>query len=176
MKKISSFPILLLFLCVLLTSCSSIPEGAKAISKFEVDKYLGKWYEIARFDFKFEEGLNNTTATYSLNPDGSIKVVNRGFDYDKGVWKEAIGKAKFRGAKDIAELKVSFFGPFYSGYNVIAMKGDYQYVLVAGKNTDFLWILSRENSIPEDVKNEFLNIAENIGFEIDDLIWPVHDK
>lgn len=157
-------------------SCKSIPDGAKAIDNFEVNKYLGTWYEIARLDFRFEEGLNNTTATYSLKDNGTIKVVNRGFDFEKEKWKEAIGKAKFRGAKDIAELKVSFFGPFYAGYNVIAMKGDYEHVLVAGRNTEYLWILSRNKTIPQSVKSEFLEIATNIGFNVEELVWPEHDK
>ncbi|HEY0899157.1 MAG TPA: lipocalin family protein [Sphingobacteriaceae bacterium] len=109
-----------------LVSCVSIPKGATAISPFDQNKYLGKWYEIARFDFKFERNLNNVTATYSLNEDGSIRVENRGFDTVKREWKEALGKAKFVENPNVARLKVSFFGPFYSGYNVIALDPDYQ--------------------------------------------------
>ena len=94
-------------------ACARIPQGAEVIKPFDADRYLGKWYEIARFDFRFERNLNNTTATYSLNADGSIKVDNQGFDYVKKVWKQSIGKAKFRGSRTEAALKVSFFGPFF---------------------------------------------------------------
>ncbi len=115
-----------------LSSCATIPKNATAVSSFEKEKYLGKWYEIARLDFKFEKNLDNTTAHYSINENGTIRVENRGYDTVKKEWKEAIGKAKFVESDDIAKLKVSFFGPFYGGYNVIAIDKDYQYALVAG--------------------------------------------
>ncbi len=158
-----------------LFSCSSIPEGVEAVSPFDKEKYLGKWYEIARFDFKFERGLNNTTAEYSLNKDGSIKVVNRGYDYEQKEWREAIGKAKFVINDEVAMLKVSFFGPFYSGYNVIALDQEYKYALISGKNLEYLWILSREKTIPETIKNQYLELANNIGFETDNLLWIEHN-
>ena len=87
-------------------SCASIPKGATAVKPFDKEKYLGKWYEIARLDFKFERNLNNTTATYSINSDGSIRVENRGFNYKKNQWKQAVGKAKFRGEDTTAALIV----------------------------------------------------------------------
>lgn len=158
------------------SSCSNIPEGAVAVTPFDKAKYLGKWYEIARLDFKFERDLNNTTANYSVNEDGTIKVVNRGFNYKTNEWKEAKGKAKFRETDNVAKLKVSFFGPFYSGYNVIALDEGYNYALVAGKNTDYLWILSRQTTIPDDVKQNYLKIAENLGFKTVDLIWVEHTQ
>ena len=115
----------------------TIPEGAHAVTPFDADKYLGTWYEIARFDFKFEKGLSKTTANYSLNDDGSIHVINRGYDAKKGKWKESVGKAVFVEEPDVAMLKVSFFGPFYSGYNVAALDPDYKYALVIGRNLDY---------------------------------------
>jgi apolipoprotein D and lipocalin family protein len=161
---------------VTVNSCSTIPKGAIAVKPFDKEKYLGKWYEIARMDFRFERNLNNTTANYSVNTDGSIKVDNRGFNYKTKQWKQAIGKAKFVGANDIAMLKVSFWGPFYSGYNVIALDSEYKYALIAGKNLNYLWILSRETTIPEDVKQNYLKIAENLGYNTATLIWTEHDK
>lgn len=158
------------------TSCKTIPKGAKAVTPFDKNKYLGKWYEIARLDFKYERDLNNTTANYSLNDNGSIKVVNRGFNYKTNEWKEANGKAKFVGDPNEAKLKVSFFGPFYSGYNVLAIDPEYKYALVAGKNLDYLWILARETSIPENVKKDYLKKAEEIGYKTSDLIWVEHNK
>lgn len=157
-------------------SCSTIPKGATAVKPFDKEKYLGKWYEIARLDFRFEKGLNNTTAEYSLNDDGTIKVDNKGYDYKKDKWKQSVGKAKFVKDENIAMLKVSFFGPFYGGYNVIAIDDDYQYALVAGGSLDYLWILSRNTTIPEDIKIKYIKIAEEIGYKTSDLIWVEHDK
>ena len=159
-----------------LFSCATIPKGAVAVTPFNKQRYLGKWYEIARKDFKYERDLNNTTAEYSLNDNGTIKVDNQGYNTKTGEWKQAIGKAKFVGDENIAMLKVSFFGPFYSGYNVIAIDDEYRYALVAGKSTRYLWILSRETTIPMDIKDKYLKIAEGVGYNTTDLIWVKHDK
>ena len=158
-----------------LKSCSAIPPGAVAVTSFEKEKYLGKWYEIARFDFRFERNLNNTTATYTLREDGLIGVYNRGYNYITGEWKDATGKAKFAGDPTVAMLKVSFFGPFYAGYNVIALDDDYQYALIAGSSLKYLWILAREKTIPEEVKDAYVKKAQEIGFDTNKLIWVQHD-
>lgn len=168
----------ILVMCVLgsflLHSCGvSIPKGTEAVKNFDANQYLGKWYEIARFDFRFEKDLNNTTAEYSMNEDGSIRVKNRGFNYIKKEWKEAIGKAKFVYSPNEARLKVSFFGPFYGGYNVIDLV-DYRYALIAGNNLDYLWILSRETTIPEEIKQRFLQKAQSVGYDTNKLIWVEH--
>jgi len=156
--------------------CSvSIPKGAKAIKPFKKDKYLGTWYEIARMDFKFEKDLNNVTATYSLNEDGSIKVDNKGYDFVKKKWKESIGKAKFVNESDEARLKVSFFGPFYAGYNVIELDEDYKYALVVGNDLNYVWILSRSKTIPETIKAKYLKKAADLGYKTDELVWTKHD-
>lgn len=155
-------------------ACANIPEGAIAVKPFDSERYLGKWFEIARFDFRFERGLNNTTAYYSMNQDGSIRVENRGFDYTKKIWKKAVGKAKFVTTSDEARLKVSFFGPFYGSYNVIALDSNYRYALIAGSDLSYLWILSRETTLPEDVKQNYLDLAKKIGFEVNNLIWVEH--
>ena len=156
-------------------SCNTIPEGAVAVKPFDKKKYLGKWYEIARLDFKYEKDLNNVTAEYSLNKNGSIRVKNRGFNTRKREWKEATGKAKFVEDENTAMLKVSFFGPFYSGYNVIAIDEQYRYALVAGESLKYLWILSRSTSIPDEIKNNYLEIAGNIGYKTSDLLWVQHN-
>ena len=156
-------------------SCSTIPKGAVAVKPFNKEKYLGKWYEIARMDFSFERNMNNTTAEYSIGKNGTIKVDNKGYNVKKEKWSQAIGKAKFVGDEDTAMLKVSFFGPFYAGYNVIAIDENYNYALVAGKSTKYLWILSRETTIPENVKKEYLAIAQGIGYNTNELIWVKHD-
>ncbi len=169
----------LLFVVVIVggvLSCSTIPKGAVAVTPFDKDRYLGKWYEIARLDFRHEKNLNNVTAEYTLNDDGTIRVDNRGYHTKKDKWKQAIGKAKFVGDSNVARLKVSFFGPFYSGYNVIAIDDDYRYALVAGKNLKYLWILSRDTEIPASVRDNYLKIAEDIGYETDDLLWVEHNR
>ncbi len=159
-----------------LFSCASIPKGVHAVTNFDKERYLGKWYEIARFDFRFERGLNNTTAEYSLRDNGKIKVLNKGYDYKKGIWKEAEGKAKFVKDDNVAMLKVSFFGPFYAGYNVIALDDDYKYALICGDSFKYLWILSREESIPDAVKNNYLELAKQLGFDVSNLIWVEHNQ
>ncbi|HVV56011.1 MAG TPA: lipocalin family protein [Mucilaginibacter sp.] len=156
-------------------SCVSIPKGAMAVHPFDKDKYLGTWYEIARFDFRFERGLSNVTATYTLNDDNTIRVDNKGYDDRKQKWKESTGKAKFVNGPDTGRLKVSFFGPFYAGYNVIAIDDQYRYALIAGNNLDYLWILSREKTIPDTIKKEYLNKASALGYDTSKLIWTKQD-
>ncbi len=129
------FSIVGLMLC--LCACTSIPDNVSAVRPFDKNRYLGTWYEIARFDFRFEKNLNNTTANYTLNPDESIRVINTGFDVVKNEWKQVTGKAKFVGEDTVGMLKVSFFGPFYGGYNVIALDPDYKYSLVCGDSRDY---------------------------------------
>ena len=160
-----------------LTSCkATIPKKAVAVTNFDKAKYLGKWFEIARLDYKWEKNLNNVTAEYSLKDDGTIKVDNRGYNVKKDKWEESIGKAKLVKKDNVGMLKVSFFGPFYSGYNVIAVDPDYKYALVAGESLKYMWILSRETTIPESVKADYLIKAQEIGYNVTDLVWVEHNK
>lgn len=156
--------------------CRSIPKNMEPVGNFDLQRYLGTWYEIARFDFTFERNLSQVTAEYSMNKDGSVKVVNRGFNYAKNDWQEAVGRARFRGSPTVGALEVSFFGPFYGGYNIIALDENYQYALVAGKDLNYLWILSRTSTMPSDILTEYLILAESLGFDIDNLVWTVHSK
>lgn len=177
MKKKTNWKVsLILFSAMIsISSCKTIPENVLAVRPFNKNSYLGKWYEIARFDFKFEKNLTNTTAEYAINANGSISVLNRGFNTVSNEWKEAKGKAKFVNEDSIAMLKVSFFGPFYGGYNVIAIDEEYKYSLVCGNSFDYLWILSREKTIPDDIKIKYLNLAKSLGFDTDKLLWVKHD-
>ena len=159
------------FLNLFLFSCSSVPNDIKVVQSFDAKKYMGLWYEIARFDSKFERGLSKVTATYSFNDNGTVKVINKGFNDEKQKWESVTGKAKFVKEDNVGMLKVSFFGPFYGGYNVIALDNDYKYALVCGNNKSYLWILSREKSIPEDVKTAYLKIAKDYQFDVDKLVW-----
>jgi apolipoprotein D and lipocalin family protein len=158
-----------------LTSCVAIPKGAKAVKPFNKDKYLGKWYEIARMDFKFEKNLQQVTANYSLMEDQSIRVDNKGFNTKQGKWKESIGKAKPAGDQTEGRLKVSFFGPFYAGYNVIAIDDEYKYALIAGNNLKYLWLLSREKTMPDYMIQRYLSHAKALGYEVEKLVWTKQD-
>lgn len=152
-----------------------IPNYVEVIEDFDTEKYMGKWYEIARIDFKYEKNLKNVSATYLLNKNGIIEVHNRGFDYINNKWKDANGKANFNGEMDKGALKVSFFGPFFSGYNIVMMEPDYETALVFGENHDYLWILSREKTISKDVKQKYLNYAQEKGYNTANITWTIHD-
>lgn len=155
-----------------ISSCSvKVPEYAKPVNNFKADKYKGKWYEIARFDFKYEKDMNQVTAQYTLKDDGSIEVINRGFDYVKNEWKEKKGKAKFNGSDNQGALKVSFFGPFYAGYNVVMMDPDYETALIFGDKRDYIWFLSRKPTLSEETKQKFLNEAKKAGYDLNRLVW-----
>lgn len=171
----------LLFLyaaCLLLLSgCVGIPKGLAPVSGFDVNRYMGKWYEIARLDHRFERGLSRVSADYALANDGSVTVINKGYDAQKDQWKEIQGRALFVGSDTVGQLKVSFFGPFYGGYNVIALdKEHYQYALVCGPDRSYLWILARSTTLPESVLKELLTSAKNMGFDTDKLIFVAHGR
>ena len=160
----------------LLSGCTGSPDGVTVVTDFEIDRYLGTWYEIARLDHSFERGLSSVSANYSLRDDGGVRVVNRGYSDQSGEWDEAIGKAYFVGASNVGQLKVSFFGPFYGGYNIIELdKSDYQYSLVAGPDRDYLWILSRTAKMQPDILRSLVNKARELGFATDKLIFVEHD-
>lgn len=171
MKTTYLFFLLLNFTIILSCKTDSSFKNPDTVDNFKLDSYLGTWYEIARTDNRFEKGLEQVTAHYSLNENGTVKVVNKGFDPEKNKWKQAEGKAKFREKETDGKLKVSFFGPFYADYNIMELDENYQYALVIGDNLDYLWILSRETSIPEDVKENYLEKAKELGFDTGKLIW-----
>ena len=140
-----------------------------------MERYLGTWYEVARLDHSFERGLTRVTAHYSLRDDGGIRVVNRGYDPESGKWREAVGRAYPVGPPDVGRLKVSFFGPFYAGYNVIALdKDDYRYAMVSGPNRSYLWILAREPVLAPPILKRLLEQAKALGFATDQLIFVQH--
>jgi len=156
-----------------LVACKSPvpPQGVRPVTGFDASRYLGKWYEVARLENRFERGLQQVSATYGMRKDGGISVLNRGYSPQKHQWRESEGKAYFTGEATTGALKVSFFGPFYGGYNIIRLDDDYQYALVSGPNRDYLWILSRTPAIPDGVKQDYLNTARTLGFQVDQLVW-----
>lgn len=155
-----------------LTGCLGSPDGAVAVQGFELQRYLGDWYEIARLDHRFERGLSHVQAEYSLREDGGVRVINKGYDDQKGEWEEAEGKAYFTGAENIGGLKVSFFGPFYGAYNIIELDADYQFALVVGPDTNYLWILSRTPRLDANIVERLVARAAALGFSTDELIYP----
>jgi len=159
----------------LLAGCTGMPENVKVVDDFELDRYLGRWYEIARLDHSFERGLSHVTATYTRHEDGGIEVVNRGYDMQKGVWNEALGKAYPLGEPGQGRLKVSFFGPFYGAYNILALdRQDYSYALVAGPDRNFLWLLARQPQLPRATLTRLIGQAERLGFDTERLIYVDH--
>lgn len=171
MKKI-----LILLTTLLLSGCVGMPKGVTPVKGFELDRYLGQWYEVARLDHSFERGLEQVTATYKLNEDGSVAVINRGFSTKTQKWSVANGKAKFVNDPDEAYLKVSFFGPFYGSYVVFELdKKDYDYAFVSGPDLSYLWLLSRKKTVAPEVKARFLEKAASIGFDTEQLIFVKQD-
>jgi apolipoprotein D and lipocalin family protein len=152
-------------MAVFLTACTGAPEGVEVVSGFDLNRYLGTWYEIVRLDHRFERGLSNVTATYSLRDDGGVD----------GEWDEAEGKAYFVGDEDVGQLKVSFFGPFYGGYNIFDLdKDDYRYSMVAGPDRSYLWILSRTPEMEPELLQALIGKARDLGFDTDELIMVEH--
>lgn len=170
MKKLS------LLLSLLFTGCVGIPENVKPVDNFDVHRYLGKWYEIARLDHAFERGLTRVSAEYTLREDGGLKVVNRGYSAEKDKWKEAVGKAYFVEEPSKGYLKVSFFGPFYGSYVIMDLDHDnYQYSLVCGPDKSYLWILSRTPAMQTEVKDRLVAKAAALGFDTSKLIYVTQD-
>ncbi len=156
----------------LLGGCAAAPEGLQPVTGFEAERYLGTWYEIARLDHSFERGLSKATAEYSKRDDGSIQVVNRGYDAQGGRWREARAVARFVGPSDVASLKVTFFWPFSGGYHVIALDREgYNYAMVTSSSRSYLWILARQKHLDAAVQKDLLGKAKGWGFRTEELIF-----
>jgi len=157
--------------CLIISGCLGMPENVSPVKDFELDRYLGKWYEIARLDHSFERGLENITADYSLREDGGVNVKNRGFSPADNEWSEANGKAYFVNSAEEGYLKVSFFGPFYGSYIVFELdKEDYQYAFVSGPDLSYLWLLSRTPLASREVITDFIEKSKALGFDTGKLI------
>ena len=161
---------LILSVAVLVAGCTGLPEGIEPVGNLDVERYEGTWYEIARLDHSFEEGLSNVTARYSLQDDGSIRVINRGYSEDDGQWEEAEGRAVFVDDEANGHLKVSFFGPFYASYVVFSLDEDYRFAYITGYDRDYLWFLSRTPTVDNEALEAFREVAGEKGFDLDELI------
>lgn len=166
---------LVILMSFILGGCVGIPKGVQPVKEFDIRKYQGKWYEIARLDHSFERGMSGVSAEYSMRDDGGVKVINRGFSVPENRWKEAEGKGYFVGPQDEGYLKVSFFGPFYGAYAVFELdQQDYQYAFVAGNSTSYLWLLSRTPTVSKAVMDRFIKRAKELGFDTNALIFVDH--
>lgn len=169
------FTVPFLSIALLIVSCTGVPKGLTPVTGFDKERYLGTWYEIARLDHSFERNLTNVGAAYSMGKKGDIRVENKGYDARQKKWKRIEGRAKFISKPDIGSLKVSFFGPFYSGYHVIALdEEDYSYAMVTGPSRSYLWILSREKGLDASIQADLISQAEDWGFDTKKLIIVDH--
>jgi len=164
----------ILILATLLNACTGIPDNVKAVKSFDVNKFAGKWYEIARLDHSFERGLTNVTATYTIKTDGTLKVVNRGYLPKKDQHKSIEGLARFVSDENTGHLKVSFFGPFYSSYIIFELDDNYQYAFISGHTTGYLWLLARTPDISPEILQRFTQKAKESGFDVKNLIRVEH--
>lgn len=147
-----------------------IPKSA-IVDNFEIDRYMGTWNEIARLPNLIEKNLHNLTEEYTLNEDGTVGVVTRAYNIEKNKPVEASGTAKLKGAGNRGEMGVAYYLPFYLDYNLLAIDPNYRYAMVSGSGMDYLWLLSRENTIPEEFKKQFITKATSLGFDIPKLQW-----
>jgi apolipoprotein D and lipocalin family protein len=154
----------------LVAGCTGLPDGIEPVSELDLGRYKGTWYEIARLDHSFEQGLSNVTAEYSLNQDGSIAVINRGYSAEEGAWQVADGHAVPVEDSAAGHLKVSFFGPFYASYVVFRLDEDYQTAYITGYNRDYLWLLARSPRVDDQTIREFKKVAREKGFDLSELI------
>jgi apolipoprotein D and lipocalin family protein len=161
---------LVISVVILVAGCTGVPEGIDPVSDLDVERYQGTWYEIARLDHSFEEGLSNVTADYSLQDDGSIRVINRGYSEEDGQWEQAEGRAVFVDNERNGHLKVSFFGPFYASYVVFELDEGYRYAYITGFDRDYLWFLSRTPTVDDEALAGFRQVAKARGFDLEDLI------
>lgn len=152
------------------------PPGVEAVTPFDLQRYQGRWFELARLDHSFERGMTDVSATYTPQADGSVRVVNRGFAAASGQWREAVGKALFTGAPTTGSLKVSFFGPFYGGYHVAALDPDYRWALVLGPDTSYCWILARDKQLDAAQRDAIVARAQALGVDTHALIWVTHKR
>lgn len=168
--------LMLLLTSLALTGCLGMPETVVPVKNFDLNRYLGKWYEIARLDHSFERGLERITADYSLREDGGVAVVNRGYSPADDKWKMVKGKAYYVNSENEGYFKVSFFGPFYGSYVIFELdEVGYEYAFISGPNTSYLWLLSRKPDLPQEIIEKFIERSKKLGFEVGNLIFVKHD-
>jgi apolipoprotein D and lipocalin family protein len=169
-------PLLFWALAALVVACVKIPDNVTAVQHLDAERYMGRWYEVARSAHRFERNMDNVTATYTMGEDGRINVRNQGYRTDKGEWDSATAKAYLVGEPHEGRLKVSFFGPFYSGYNIIGLDAGHQNALVVGNDLSYVWLLSRTPQMPVEVRNTYMARLHELGVDTTALIRVKHDR
>ncbi len=168
--------IYILLMTLFLVSCTGVPPGVVPVQPFSLPNYLGTWYEIARLDHRFERGLTQVTANYSLREDGGVRVLNRGFNAEDNEWQEAEGRAYFVDKPEVGRLKVSFFGPFYGAYNIARLSPDYSMALVVGPDLSYGWILARSAKPNAAMLASFQQTASELGISLNSWILVAQDS
>jgi apolipoprotein D and lipocalin family protein len=168
-------PALSALVLAVLAGCTGRPEGIEPVRSFDVSRYRGEWFEVMRLDHRFERGLTHVSALYTPRADGTIGVVNKGFDPQGCRWKQAEGRAVLQEGPDTASLSVSFFPPFAGGYHVFSLdRRNYAWAMVAGPTRDYLWILARRPDLDPSVRNRLVAEAKALGFPVERLILVEH--
>lgn len=173
MKKIILFTLSLLSLFLFACGGRSTTP-LQAVQNFDAPKYMGKWYEIARFNHSFEEGMNHVYTQYALSKQGEITVKNVGFKKD--IMYEANATGRFKGASDMGEFEVCFFYPFYGTYKIILLDPNYQYAIVTSSTYDYLWFLSRTPTLEKSILEKLLKVAKSYEFQTENLIFVEQEK
>ncbi len=154
---------------IALSGCTGAPKGITPVSGFDVNRYMGRWHEIARLDHRFERGMTHVTATYAQAEDGTVSVTNQGLK-PGCEWDQALGRARFLGEPTTASLGVTFFWPFEGGYHVFALDPDYQWAMIAGPDRDYFWLLARDPQIDPALRDDLLAQAAAAGFNREAMI------
>ncbi len=163
--------ILLMILTMLITLSLLYSESLKTVDSVDLNKYLGKWFEVGRYPNSFQKNCFNSTATYSLNQNGSITVLNECLKGSKnGTYDSIKGKAYITDKKSNSKLKVTFFWPFYGKYWIIDLDKDYQYAVVSEPRMKYLWILSRTETLDEAIEKTIYAKLTHLGFDTSKII------
>lgn len=169
--KFYLLPVLIILLFV---SCSKKYENLETVEKVQIEKYLGSWYEIARYEHSFEKDCKNVKARYSINNNKKIKVINECVNINTNKKKEALGIA-YTTDETNSKLRVSFFRPFYGDYWILMLGNNYEYALIGEPSREYLWILARTKKLDEKTKKEILIKLPSLGFDESKLIWTIQE-
>lgn len=174
MKKYLNILVFLIVSLFFVSCATKEPTDLKTVQKVDLQRYLGDWYEIARYEHKFQKDCKNVKANYSLRDDKKIQVINSCTKMSTNEFKEA--KAVAYSVDDTnSKLKVSFFRPFYDDYWILDLDDDYKYAIIGTPTKEYLWILSREKTISDEVLNKLLEKITNMGFDKSKLIYTIQE-
>lgn len=176
-RRLIHAAISLMVALTLLSGCTGLPRGLEVVSGFDARRYEGQWFEIMRLDHRFERGLSHISAEYAILSDGSVRVINKGFDTRTCRWRAIEGRARFLADPATASLAVSFFGPFAGGYHVIELdRVDYQWAVVSGPTRGYLWILARTPALEPATLERLVSRVRELGFAAEELIRVEHGE